>query len=714
MKKGLLSLLAVTLTIVSCQNYDDQFAELTGLVNTLSTEVAGLSQVQTDLATLSQTVNGLATAASIAGITQGQSDLSTGLTNAQTAIASLTAQLNTVASASDLDLISTALGIVNDDVKELLSKNAVINQTVTINNEATLIYAETLISSATDAPNVIINGGLVISVTTTNFDAGMLARVDAITPKVATVLGATGVSISNTSTPVHTVLVPNLTFVDGPYTVTGAPADDSGLRTVSGDLTIAHTGAADYSQVTTIGGDVVINKDVTSIDLSAATVAGGITDSASADSGKIVFPKATAVNVGTSSVHFANLQKAVGTVNLGFAGAITSNVSITTPKATRVDFGAKTATGTFEVAAKTGTAGTAFYAPSLEYTIGGTTVTASEAHFSKLTGFGGNSTINATAVDFSSLSQTASGTLVLTNATAFSAPKLVVTNNVTATAAVTVEVKSSDNVNLFLDAVKTLTVNTLGVTTDFTTGGYTTLVTLNIGGAQGKAPFISTVTNTLDIQNTALKTLNITGGDFDTVSVSGTTGLTALSTAGEIKSFTLNGATTLVAATIGHSHLDGSDAATFVVTGNTLLAGLTTSALDEVGNLDISSNAALAAIDLSSLTTLPILGSYTATITGNKLSGGFVAATAGATTTAFVEAIVKSDDLMTILPYFTLSAASSVVTFTTNIGLSDVKPATGSQALNSAGVITTIVGSKLTASTNILSDKIFVAVVAAE
>ena len=51
--------------------------------------------------------------------------------------------------------------------------------------------------------------------------------------------------------------------------------------------------------------------------------------------------------------------------------------------------------------------------------------------------------INATAVDFSSLSQTASGTLMLSNATAFSAPKLAVTNNVTATAALTVEVKTS-------------------------------------------------------------------------------------------------------------------------------------------------------------------------------------------------------------------------------------------------------------------------------
>ena len=722
MKKGLLSLLAVTLTIVSCQNYDDQFAELTGLVNTLSTEVAGLSQVQTDLATLSQTVNGLATAASIAGITQGQSDLSTGLTNAQTAIASLTAQLNTVASASDLDLISTALGIVNDDVKELLSKNAVINQTVTINNEATLIYAETLISSATDAPKVIINGGLVISVTTTNFDQGMLDRVDAITPKVATVLGATGVSISNTSTPVHTVLVPNLTFVDGPYTVTGAPADDSGLRTVSGDLTIAHTGAADYSQVTTIGGDVVINKDVTSIDLSAATVAGGITDSASADSGKIVFPKATAVNVGTSLVHTVNLQKAVGTVNLGFAGAITSNVSITTPKATRVDFGAKTATGTFEVAAKTGTAGTAFYAPSLEYTIGSTTVTASEAHFSKLTGFGGNSTINATAVDFSSLSQTASGTLVLANATAFSAPKLVVTGVVTATAAVTVEVKTSSSTLLVLPAVKTLTVNTLGVKTDFYSSGYPALVTLNIGGAQGKAPFLTTVTNSVSVTNASvLKTVNITGGDFDSLTVS-STAITALSTAGEIRSFTLNNNDVLAAATIGHAHLEGSDAADITVTNNAVLTALTTTALDETGNILIYDNAKLASIDLSSLVTIPLAGTYTVSISGNNLSGSFVAATAGATTTAFVEAQIKSNDLMTLKPYITTAIASRAeaasatpigdVTYAMKINIKKVA-GTAVAPISLSTKLATVIGDSV-ARTGIVTDTAFKALVVAE
>jgi len=713
--------LAVALTIVSCQNYDDQFAELTGLVNTLSTEVAGLSQVQSDLATLSSTVNGLATAASITSIADGQTDLSDGLATAQASIASLTLQLNDVASASDLVLISTALGDVQDDVKELLSANAVINQTVTINNEATLIYAETLISSGTDDPNVIINGGLIIEVTTTNFDAGMLARVDAITPKIATVLGAAGVSITNTSTPVHTVLVPNLTFVDGPYTVTGAPADDSGLRTVSGDLTIAHSGAADYSQITTVGGNVEVNASVTSIDLSAAAVSGSVYSSGSV-SGTISFPKATAVNIGTSKVQHAILPLAVGTVNLGHAGAITGNVTITAVKAARIDFGAKSVSDKLIVTAKTGTSGTAFYAPILTYS-GAATVTASEAHFSKLTGFDGNTLINATAVDFSSLSQTASGTLVLSNATAFSAPKLSVTNNVTATAAVTVEVKTSSSTTLVLPAVKTLTVNTLGVTQDFTSASYPTLVTLNVEGAQGKAPFATNVNNTLLIENaTALKTVNITGGDIDTVNINGTAALTSLSTAGEIRSFTLNNSDLLAAATIGHAHIEGSGAADITVTNNDVLAGLTTTALDEVGNITIKTNAKLAAIDLSSLVTIPLLGNYTITIEDNLLTGGFVAATAGSTTTLFTEAQIKSNDLMTLKPYITTAVASrneaasatpiGDVTYTIDVNIQKVAGTTASPISLDTKLGTIITGSSARA--GIVTDTLFKALIVAE
>jgi len=718
MKKGLLSLLAAALTIVSCQNYDDQFAELTGLVNTLSAEVAGIAQVKTDLGTLSNTVSGLATAASVAGISSGQDDLDLALASAQATIDALTLALDDVASATELAEINDALAAVQADVTEILSKNAVINQTVTINNEATLIYAETLISSATDAPNVIINGGLVISVTTTNFDAAMLARVDAITPKVATVLGVAGVSIANTSTPVHTVLVPNLTFIDGPYTVSGAPADDSGLRTISGKLTISHTGAADYSQITTIGGDVEINKDVTSIDLSAATVAGGVYSSGSSV-GTITFAKATAVNIGTSKVQNVDLAKAVGTVNLGHAGKITGDVVISAPLATRVDFGAKSITGSLTVTTKA--ALTAFYAPALT-SAGTSTVSAKEAHFAKLTGFGGNSSISAAAVDFSSLSQTASGTLILPTATAFSAPKLTVTGNVTATAAETVEVKNSSNVNLALPAAKTLTINALGTTTDFETAGYASLVTFNVAGAQGKAPFITTVTNTLLIENASvLKTVNITGGDIDVVTIDGTA-ITALSTAGEIRSFRLEDNDSLAAATFGHAHIEGSGAADFTIHDNAKLAAVVTTALDETGNIDISLNAKLASIDLSSLTTIPLAGTYTITIEDNALTGGFVAATAGATTTAFVEAQIKSNDLLTLKPYITLAVASRAeaagatpigdVTYNLDINIKKVAGTTAAP-IDLDTKLGTVIGASI-ARTGIVTDTLFNTLVVAE
>ena len=74
MKKGLLSLLAVALTVVGCQNYDDQFDELSDQITALSSTVQGLSSVADQITALSNTVNGLATAASVSGL---QGDITT-------------------------------------------------------------------------------------------------------------------------------------------------------------------------------------------------------------------------------------------------------------------------------------------------------------------------------------------------------------------------------------------------------------------------------------------------------------------------------------------------------------------------------------------------------------------------------------------------------------------------------------------------------------
>ena len=62
MKKGLLSILAGALLVVGCQNYDDQFDQLENQISALSQTVAGLSQVQSDLAALAGTVNSLQSA----------------------------------------------------------------------------------------------------------------------------------------------------------------------------------------------------------------------------------------------------------------------------------------------------------------------------------------------------------------------------------------------------------------------------------------------------------------------------------------------------------------------------------------------------------------------------------------------------------------------------------------------------------------------------
>ena len=62
--------MALALTVVGCQNYDDQFAELTELIEGVQADVDGLSDLQTDVDGIDQTIGGLATAESLTGLAQ--------------------------------------------------------------------------------------------------------------------------------------------------------------------------------------------------------------------------------------------------------------------------------------------------------------------------------------------------------------------------------------------------------------------------------------------------------------------------------------------------------------------------------------------------------------------------------------------------------------------------------------------------------------------
>ena len=278
---------------------------------------------------------------------------------------------------------------------------------------------------------------------------------------------------------------------------------------------------------------------------------------------------------------------------------------------------------------------------------------------------------------------------MFSRATTVDTQKLVVSSNVTYTAATTAHFESTNQASMTLPAVTTLKVFKQGVKTDLDVSGYTTMTDFTIGGAQGSAPFITKVTNTVAISGAALVNATILDGDYDVVTVTGAA-LRSLTTGGEIRSFTLNAATGLTAVTMDHDHISGSDAATLVVTGNTALTALAPSALTYIGNVTITGNTLMTSLDLSSFDTIPLAGAYTMAISGNKLTGTYVAATEGSTTTAFVEAQVKSNDFNSLMPLIDLAIASRAdasignVTYTLDLNLSDTDALTAATDLDTA------------------------------
>ena len=672
MKKGLLTLLAATLTIVGCQDYDSQFKELTTLVTGLATDVAGLQTVSTDIANLRTTVDGLATSLDVAGI--------------QTDLDALEAALVGVADETDLTALAEALAALQQDVTELLAANAVINQSITINSEATLQYVESLISTATDDPSVIVNGSVTVESAFANADASLTTRINAVTNKIATILGVdNGTGLVLTHSASSTVNFNALSFIDKNMEITGGAFGHDVLTTITGSIDETHTGAFDYPLLTSAA-TITIGTDHSSVVLPTSATIGAISTTGSA-TGELWLKKATTVSTGKALVSSLTAPKATA-VTIGTKAAQAGNVAIATTLNAVINLTSTSLAGNLTVTG--GASQTTFFGSSLTY-VGGTTTVGdyAEAHFTKVTQFGGNTAIGAAVLDLSALTSNASGTLVFSRATTVDTQKLVVSSNVTYTAATTAHFGSTNQASMTLPAVTTLKVFKQGVKTDLDVSGYTTMTDFTIGGAQGSAPFITKVTNTVAIGGAALVNATILDGDYDVVNVSGAA-LRSLTTGGEIRSFTLNAATGLTAVTMDHDHISGSDAASLVVTGNTALTALAPSALTYIGNVTITGNTLMTSLDLSSFDTIPLAGDYTMAISGNKLTGIYVAATEGSTTTAFVEAQVKSDDFNTLMPLIDLAIASRAdasignVTYTLDLNLSDTDALTAATDLDTA------------------------------
>ncbi|MDA7797471.1 hypothetical protein N8949_00310 [Flavobacteriaceae bacterium] len=158
MKKGLLSILAASLLVVGCQDYDDQFSNLESQISAIATTVAGLSQVQTKItelsgtvATLSGTVNGLGDAIDTA-VSDGLADIQSDIDAIETAVAD-------VASSEEVSTLSDAVDASQESLDELLANSSIFQGPIVINSQATAdLYA-----SMGSGIN-IVNGDVTITV----------------------------------------------------------------------------------------------------------------------------------------------------------------------------------------------------------------------------------------------------------------------------------------------------------------------------------------------------------------------------------------------------------------------------------------------------------------------------------------------------------------------------------------------------------------------
>ena len=155
MKKGLLSFLLAALTLVGCQNYDDQFDELNAKILALQSELTSISAIQSainDLNTKIAAVQSSAlTAADLAGII---SDLD--------AVQAAVANLGSVG--TEVENLNAEVDEILAALDDLLAANAVINQDLRITSDAELRYVASLVN-LDPTPTVIVNGYVAVSYT---------------------------------------------------------------------------------------------------------------------------------------------------------------------------------------------------------------------------------------------------------------------------------------------------------------------------------------------------------------------------------------------------------------------------------------------------------------------------------------------------------------------------------------------------------------------
>ena len=686
MKKGLLSLLALALTVVGCQNYDDQFDALTELIEGVQADVDGLSDLQDDVDALSATIAGLATAESVQGLAGSISDIEDDVADVAGDITPLAAALSSLASevadiqaaldseavdsAADLAALTAQLNSVQSDLDELLAANNVIEQALNIKSVPTLEYAESLISTGTDAPLAILNKDLTITSTFANDNAALTARINAIAEKIKTVLG--DVTITHSASSV--VQLPALTFADSDVTINTANTLDA-LVTVTGQLNLNVPGAISAGALTEAA-TIVVDPNITSLDMTGVTIENTLYTKGQGTK-TISAPKATGtINAGSAVVTSVIANKAL-TVILGFT-TYEAVINLDTASATTINIAAKTA-GDIDISADKNAVVTISDLTKVG-TI--TTTEVEDLNIAKLATVSQSLDLSVDGDLTTTALKSITDSSTIAKLETFNAPVLSMTNTLSLADATTITVKNIaaahagsyaglNGNKLVAPKVKTLTISELGATRAlYIDGDYSKLETLSVTGKDLASPTPSTQTASIVITTGAAELDSVViDGQVDAIDVQNGDDITSFTTAetAEIRYLHLKGNSELTTLSLGHAHIDGGNGAELIVDNNNKITAITATNFDEAEKIAIQNNDKLASLSFPSLDTKITSTSVVVSVTDNNLSGTYLSATVSQATTPFRYAKLKSDDLLDLYNYINLYPATSTPTFEFNI-----------------------------------------------
>jgi len=674
----LLMLLAIFVT--SCNKYDDDFKDLNAKIDALAAQVQGVAALQTALAAAQAQLTTLSAAiAALPNPTASITTLGTNLTALTANVATIQTALNDLASdvadgnATAVDAAAVVAQLQLDltaaqtDLTQVLANTSMYVGAVSITSDAEVDFWTPKIAQL-----AMINGSL--TVTTAGISVSKIAAMNVILPNITAVIG----NVTITAAASKAIDLSELTSIVGNFTATGgnlipqSTLDISSLASVTGDLTLSFDGPYESTALTTVGGDLALTSRTTT----GSTVTGTTL---------INFPNAT---VSGASVPVLSFPSATSIVLPGNLTSLTA-ILATSVKLTKTTFGAAISitpksTATVDLSAITGAAGITVTT--------GTTVNLSNLVTS--TGAISITTVATGTFDLSNFSNIVSGTAATQNITIIGAktvtlPKYVL-GTLTAADAETVNLGKFQwgSVPAFTaTSVKYLTLGEVNAPVDL--APYTALITANIVGKTQTVYASCAATVTATSANAALTTVTV-GGVLNAVSITGVTALTSVATSGVVNSFTITGCTNTALTTLGlaHIHFVGGPGSTLVITGNTKLASLTTST-NYMKTLTVTDNTVLASMNFSTYVDILYPGSSVGiTISGNDINGSYTAPVTQTATSPFAEAIVKSNDLLTLKAYVAkMAVVAASITQTLSIDVDDIDAVTvGNQLLSTTMV----------------------------